>query len=398
MAGDDSDLERSEEPTQRRLDDARERGQILTSQDAFVFAGLGTGAAALAAALVWLPDLAAGWGGMLRLGATPEDLLLPRLRQAWIILLAGGLLAAVPVLVAVLGMQAALGGLAFAPKALGFKAEKLNPLAGMKKMVSAQAGVNLLKSLAKVGVLAVLAYGLFAARLPDLVALGTGSAAADMAGIGQLIVDLLGRLSLGLAAIAAVDIAWSWYSRMASLRMTKEEVKREHKEQNGSPELKGKIRQKQISASRRAARQRASVADVPQATAVITNPTHFAVALRYVPSEQAAPVIVAMGKGPVAAQIVARARGSAIHTLQMPPLARALYFSGEIGMQIDDRLFAAVAAVLAYVFRLDRGERVDEPGVDLPEDMRFDSFGRPETPRQAPASGSGPDAARDPAA
>ena len=387
MAGDDSDLERSEAPTQRRLDDARARGQILTSQDAFVFAGLGTGAAVLAAGLAWLPDLAAGWGRLLQIGAAPEDLLLPRLGQVWVILLAGGLGAAVPVLLAVLGMQAALGGLAFAPKALGFKADKLNPLAGMKRMVSPQAGVNLLKSLAKVGVLATLAYGLFAARLPDLVALGTGSAAAEAARIGRMMVDLLGRLALGLAVIAAADVAWSWHSRMASLRMTKDEVKREHKEQNGSPELKGKIRQKQMAASRRAARQRASVADVPRATAVITNPTHFAVALRYVPSEQAAPVILAMGKGPVAAQIVARARGSAIHTLEIPPLARALYFSGEIGMQIDDRLFAAVAAVLAYVFRLDRGERPEQPGVDLPRDMLFDSFGRPEASPGAP----GPD-------
>lgn len=378
MAGEDSDLERTEEPTQRRLDDARENGQILTSQDLFVLAAIGTGAAVSAVGGAFLTALAGRWAAMLQIGAEAGDLMLPRLASAWWALLVGGLAAALPVLAAVLLAQAAIGGLHFAPKALGFKPDKLDPLAGMRRMVSMQALVTLLKSLVKVGLLGALAWGLFSARLRDFVALGQGDAAADGAALLGLIAALLGRLTLGLGIIAAADLMWQYRSRMARLRMTKEEVKREFKEQNGSPELKGKMRQKQMAASRRAGRQRASVKDVGKATAVIVNPTHFAVALRYVPGEDAAPVIVAMGRGPIAAEIVDRARGAAIHLLQIPPLARALYFSGDIGMQIDDRLFSAVAAVLAYVFRLDRGERADLPEVTLPDDLRFDAHGRPE--------------------
>jgi flagellar biosynthesis protein FlhB len=380
MASEDTDLEKTEDPTQRRLDDARERGQILTSQEAFVFAALGAGTAVLALGMAALPDLAARWAGLLRFDASAADLILPRLSQVWLILLVGGLAAAVPVVVSVLAVQAALGGLRLAPKALGFKPDKLNPLTGMKRLVSAQSGINLLKSLAKVGMLGFVAQGLLMGWLPDFLALGDAGAASATVMMGRQIVTMLGLLSIGLAVIAAADILWQSHSRMASLRMTKDEVKREYKEQNGSPELKGKIRQKQMSAARRMARQSASVAQVPTATAVITNPQHFAVALRYVPSEQAAPVIVAMGKDAVAAQIVARARGAAIHTLQIPPLARALYFSGDIGAEIDERLFPVVAAVLAYVFRLDRGEQADLPDIDLPPDMRRDSHGRPEQP------------------
>lgn len=379
MAGEDSDLEKTEEPTQRKLDDAKERGQILTSQDAFVLAAIGTGAGIFAAGFGMLPRLADDWAAMLRISGDPADLMLPRLAMSWKALLIGGLAAAAPVLLAVVLMQTALGGVQFAPKALGFRFEKLDLLRGMLRLVSAKALVNLLKSLVKVALLGSLAWGVFSARLPDFIALGQSDARADAAVLGGMVVSLLGRLSLGLAIVAVADLVWQYRSRMAGLRMTKDEVRRESKEQNGSPEVKGKIRQKQMQTARRAGRQRASVADVPQATAVITNPSHFAVALRFVPGETPAPVIVSMGQGPIAADIIARARGLGIHTLQMPPLARALYFTGDIGTQIDERLFSAVAIVLAFLFRLDRGERPDDPNVDLPPDLRFDSHGRPET-------------------
>ncbi len=378
MAGEDSDLEKTEEPTQRRLDDARERGQILTSQDAFVLAAIGIGTGLLTIGFRLLPDLAGRWAGLLRIGGDPADLLIPRLALAWRVLLLAGLAAAVPVLAGVILMQTALGGVRFAPRALGFKFEKLDPVSGMARLVSLRALVTLLKSLVKVALLGALTWEVFIARLPDFIALGQGNAAADMAVLGGLTATLLGRLSLGLAVVAVADLAWQYRSHMAGLRMTKDEVRRESKEQNGSPEVKGKIRQKQMQAARRAGRQRASVADVPKATAIITNPRHFAVALRFVPGEMAAPVIVSMGQGPVAAEIIARARALGIHRVQMPPLARALFFTGDIGTQIDERLFSAVAVVLAFLYRLDRGERPDDPEVELPPDLRFDSHGRPE--------------------
>lgn len=385
MADEDSDLEKTEEPTPRKREQALENGQILTSQEAFVFGAMAVATGLCMFVVGQLPQIAGAWGRMLRIEGDLDALMIDRLVDlGWYVLLFG-LGAAVPVMMSVIGLQALMGGLHF--NGPSFKGEKLNPFSGMKRMVSMQALINLLKSLIKVGILGVLAYTVFKAILLDLDGLGALEPATAAARIGQMVVDLLSRLALGLAAIAAVDLAWQYRTLMKGLMMTKDEVKRESKEQNGSPELKGKIRQKQMQAARRAGRQRKALADVPQATAIITNPTHFAVALRYVPGETDAPVILAMGRGPIAHEIMDIGRKAAIHTLRLPPLARALYYSGEIGMQIDDRLFAAVAAVLAHVFRVDRGEAVDLPDIDLPPEMRFDVHGRPETPespRSAP--------------
>lgn len=378
MADEDSDLEKTEEPTPRKREQALENGQILTSQEAFVFGAMAVATGLCMFVVGQLPQIAGAWGRMLRVEGDLDALMIDRLADlGWYVLLFG-LGAAVPVMVSVIGLQALMGGLHFnGPK---FKGEKLNPLPGLKRMVSMQALVNLLKSLIKVGILGVLAYTVFDKILWELDGLGALEPATAAARIGGMVVDLLSRLALGLAAIAAVDLAWQYRTMMQNLMMTKDEVKRESKEQNGSPEMKGKIRQKQMQASRRAGQQRKALADVPQATAIITNPTHFAVALRYVPGETDAPVIIAMGRGPIAHEIMEIGRKAAIHTLRLPPLARALYYSGDIGMQIDERLFAAVAAVLAHVFRVDRGEAVDLPDIDLPAEMRFDANGRPEAP------------------
>jgi flagellar biosynthetic protein FlhB len=116
---------------------------------------------------------------------------------------------------------------------------------------------------------------------------------------------------------------------------------------------------------------------VPQATAVITNPTHFAVALKFVPGEDEAPIVLAQGKGPMAAQIIARARKAHVEVMGIPLLARALYYTGDIGLPINEKLYVAVAAILAHVYRLERGEASDLPDVDVPKDMRFTPEGRP---------------------
>jgi flagellar biosynthetic protein FlhB len=167
------------------------------------------------------------------------------------------------------------------------------------------------------------------------------------------------------------------------MMMTFQEVKQESKEQNGSPEVKGRLRQLQMEASRRAARQRKALPDVANATAVITNPTHFAVAIRYVQGDTRAPVILAMGKGPMAQEIRDRARKHGVTMLQSPLLARALYFTGDIGMEIQEGLYSAVAAILAHVYRLDRGEAGDLPDIDLPPELRFGENGRAEAPPDA---------------
>jgi flagellar biosynthetic protein FlhB len=131
-----------------------------------------------------------------------------------------------------------------------------------------------------------------------------------------------------------------------------------------------------MEAGRRGAERRRALADVPRATTIVTNPTHFAVALRYVPGESGAPVVLALGKGPMAQEIILRGRAAGVQVLRAPVLARALYFTGDIGAEIDERLFGAVAAILAHVFRLDRGQPSEMPEVALPDEMRFDEFGR----------------------
>jgi flagellar biosynthetic protein FlhB len=167
------------------------------------------------------------------------------------------------------------------------------------------------------------------------------------------------------------------FSLRESLMMTFKEVKDENKETNGSPEIKSKLRQLQYEASRRAAKERAALTDVPQATAIVTNPTHFAVAMRYVPGEMEAPVVLASGKGHMAREIIRIGASSGINNVRIPLLARALYFTTDIGMQIDERLYTAVASLLGYVYQLDRGFAVDVPDIDLPPELCLNEFGKP---------------------
>ena len=154
-------------------------------------------------------------------------------------------------------------------------------------------------------------------------------------------------------------------------------MKDEHKDSEGSPEVKSRIRRLQIESSRRAAQASAAVENVGEATAIITNPTHFAVALRYVPGDAGAPKIIAMGRGKLAERIIKKGEETGITVFRSPVLARAIFFTGDIGQEISDRLYNAVATVLAYVYRLDRGETVPEPLVDVPKDLIFNEDGRP---------------------
>jgi len=172
-----------------------------------------------------------------------------------------------------------------------------------------------------------------------------------------------------------IDLSWTTHTHRKGLRMTFDEVKRENREDNGAPEVKGRLRRMQMEASRRGARERAALPNVPEASVVITNPSHFAVALRYRTGQDDAPVIIATGRDVMAAQVIERARKSGVRILRLPPLARALYFTGDIGQSIHPGLFAAVAAVLAHVWRLDKGQPDPTPDPDLPPDMRFDANG-----------------------
>jgi flagellar biosynthetic protein FlhB len=263
--------------------------------------------------------------------------------------------------VATLAAPLATGGIHFSGQALGFKGSRLDPLAGVGRMFSMRSAVELAKALLKVAVIAVAAGIVLHNGFPELVShsnaplKSAASSALDLTGLAAL------ALAAALAGIGLVDLPyqiWDWHKRQ---RMTREELKQEYKESEGSPEVKGKVRQMQAQMARRR-----MMADVPTADVIVTNPTHFAVALRYDDRKNRAPIVVAKGVDHVAAQIREIARKSKVTLLEAPPLARALYRTTEIGAEIPSALYVAVAQVLAYVFQLRRAAEGLGPDPEKP--------------------------------
>ncbi|MEZ5753685.1 MAG: EscU/YscU/HrcU family type III secretion system export apparatus switch protein [Paracoccaceae bacterium] len=379
MAEDDG-AEKSQEPTQKRKDDAREDGSVLTSKEAMIFAGFAVGTGMMALAPAVMPATLPRFSGYFAMGrvADLDAIVAARIGTAFWQVLGVAVAVALPMVLATIAVQIVMGGLHWSPKAMGFKASRIDPLAGLKRMFSGNALVELGKAVAKVVVLGAIAWGMMGGMLPALDRLWQLTPGAAAGVMGSAVMRLMAGLVLGLAAIAAIDVAWQVIKLRKQLMMTLQEVKEENKEQNGSPEVKGRMRQLQMQASRDSAKRRRALDDVPRATAIVTNPTHFAVALRYVPGETRAPVILAMGKGPMAQEIIARGRKVGLAPVQIPLLARALYFTGDIGAEINEQLYAAVAAVLAHVYRLDRGEGSSVPEVEVPPELRFGEFGQRE--------------------
>lgn len=377
MAESDDGQEKTEEPTQKRRDDARKDGKITTSTEVFVFATLSVGTLMLVLGKSTLPAITAYWGSafVLEPGQSLDTLMMLRVKDLFKWILATGLILGLPMMITVLLAQAGMGGLNFAPKALGVKLEKINPIDGMKRMVSMKALVDLSKAILKVTLL--LGAGLFILYplLPSVLGMTMIDPNAATELLGSVLVQVMAGLLVALAIIAAIDLGWQIHSNTKSLRMSRQDLKDEMKESEGSPELKSAIRRKQMEASRRAT-ERKALEDVPQATAIITNPTHFAIALQYDPTAGGAPVVLAMGKGPIAKEVIRRGRRAGVMTLRVPPLARALYFYGAIGREIPEQLYTAVAVVLAHVWRLEQGQLESTPDVEVPDALSVDEFGR----------------------
>ena len=213
--------------------------------------------------------------------------------------------------------------------------------------------------------------------MPQLVNSSNTSLGSIMARVNDAIPTLIGALLIALAIVAALDYFWERYTHTSSLKMTRQELKDEHKQTEGSPEVRAKIRRMQMETSQNAAKQREALDDVENATAIITNPTHFAIALRYVVGESGAPKVLAMGRGLMAEQIISRADKNNITIFRSPLLARALYFTSEIGEEITEKLYNAVAVALAYVYRIDNGEFIEEPNIDIPSDLQLNENGQP---------------------
>lgn len=343
--------ERTEAATPKKREDARKKGQVPRSVD------LGAAAVTLAAAgAIWVfgGSAATGLMGMLSEGLQVgraelayDDIMLRHLGQAASL----GLIAVLPLfaamLVAALGAPALIGGWTFSTEALGFKPERLDPVAGIGRMFSVRSLVELAKSLAKFALIAGIAVAVIHSQIGEVRALAAQPLGTAIVDSGRMAVAALLAMSAGLGLIAAIDAPFQLWQYAKELRMSRQEIREEAKESEGSPESRSRIRSVQQSMARRRMMQ-----DVPKASVVVTNPTHYAVALRYDDKLDAAPVVLAKGADEVAARIRETAREHGVPLVSAPPLARALFRHVDIGRQVPHGLFVAVAQVLTYVWQL----------------------------------------------
>jgi len=369
---DEQQQERTEQATPKRREDARKKGDVARSRELTMTTVMISGAAALL--------LMSGTIGEQIVTAFTQALQFDRshafdvnyLPGAFAVTAGsalGGLLPfAVVLLIAVFAGATAIGGWSFSTSALSFKGERLNPIKGVKRIFSANSLNELIKAMAKFLLVGIIAVSWLWWSVDELLSLGRQpigvaiSNALEICGVSLLVV------STGLILIAAADVPFQLWNHHKKLRMTRQEIRDEFKETEGRPEVKSKIRmlQQQIATRR-------MMEELPTADVVITNPTHFAVALKYDDSSMGAPRVIAKGKGLVAKRIREVATEHGIALFSAPPLARVLFRNVSIGDEIPAALYTAVAQVLAYIFQLSesvttgRG-RPERPVVDINED------------------------------
>ncbi|MER1966509.1 flagellar biosynthesis protein FlhB [Castellaniella sp. GW247-6E4] len=349
----DSDLEKTEPASPRRLEKAREEGQVARSRELGTFLAIVAGAAGL-----WF-----GAGHMYRVlnGVLRGGLWFdPRIARdtrvmveqagdsAWqallLVLPIFGLLALVGVFSSV-----ALGGFLLSAKALEPKFERMSPLKGFKRMFAMQTLVELVKTIAKallIGTVGVMVIWHYRDDMLSLTHMAPTEALTR--GLGLVAWCCL-LIAASLIVVVLIDVPWQLWNHYKQLRMSREDVKQEHKESDGDPYVKGRIRQQQRDMARRR-----MMSAVPSADVVVTNPTHYAVALSYREGQGGAPTVVAKGTGLIAARIRELAAEHHIATLEAPPLARALHHHVPLGQEIPAALYSAVAEVLAWVYQLRR--------------------------------------------
>ena len=369
--------EKTEEPSQRKIDKHKEDGKVLSSKEMFVFTGIAGALLLMYAFSFAFKPLLFEWGNLFVFTGNDklDDLPTTKSLDALFFILKISLYVGVPMLVVVLATQFAVGGINFAPKALTFKSNRINPLSGLKRMFSLKSLVELGKALLKVGLLFASAIGVIYYLLPRILRITDGNLKTGLELTQSSFPLLIGALLICLLIIAVIDYFYQRYEHIKSLRMTKQEVKDEYKQTEGSPEVRAKIRRLQMESATKSAKQQEALENMGEATAIITNPTHFAVALKYEVGQLGAPKIIAMGKGLIAKRIIDIGTEKNITSFRSPLLARALFFTGEIGEEISEKLYNAVAVALAYVYKLDRGEDIETPDIDVPEDLRFNENG-----------------------
>lgn len=368
MTEQDSDLEKTELPSQRRLDQAREEGQVARSRELSTFLALLAGGAGL-----WLMGsyFAQSMLRVLREGlslntglAFHAGQLLPHLRDLSVDML----LTFMPFLLLLLLVAAfsplLMNGWLFSLKPLQPDFSKLDPIAGIGRMFSVNSLMELLKAIGKSVVVGGIGAWVVWHNKEAMLLLVSEPAARSIPHLGSLLWGSFAAIMLGMLLIVAIDVPFQLWEHSKKLKMTKEEVRQEAKETEGDPQVKSRIRSMQ----REIARRR-MMAAIPSADVVVTNPTHYAVALKYSEDGMRAPVVVAKGAHLLAARIREIAAENHVPILEAPPLARALHKHTELGEAIPEALYTAVAEVLAYVYQLRRYETQGGALPQLPKEL-----------------------------
>ncbi len=359
----DSGQEKTEQPTPKKLRDAKQKGQVprskeLNSMTVMVFGALG---------LLFLGShMIADISGFMRQGfrlSRAEVFSQQALLERFTITIYDALAAIGPfmVLMTVVAIftPLAIGGWAFSVDALAFKTDRINPINGFKRMFSSKGLMELIKAVAKFLVVSVVAVTFLWSKADDFLGLGAQSLALALQNGAWLIGQSFLVVSSTLILIAAIDVPFQLWDHSQKLKMTLQEVRDEMKDTEGKPEVKSRVRQVQQEMA-----QRRMMEAVPEADVIITNPTHYAVALKYDHDNMAAPLVLAMGKDLIALKIREIAAFHEIEIFEAPPLARALYANCKIDQEIPSHLYFAVAQVLAFVFQL---RLARQHGSDMPD-------------------------------
>lgn len=350
--GNDSGMDRSEKPTPKKLADARKKGQVAQSRE-------------IPSAMILMTALAVFYFGGQAMASRMTDLMRLSFRSldgGWIHniasvdLMSGWLFdQTLSILLPMMAALLVIGIIAnVAQFGFNFKEDlmvpdfkKINPLSGIKNLVSLKALVELLKSIIKIGFVGLIAYLVVRKELVTIPSLIHAEVAETAAYMGQVAFQIAFFVCLGLIVLAAADFAYQRWQHQKNLMMTKQEIKEERKQSDGDPQVKSRIRSMQMEMA-----QRRMMAAIPSADVVITNPTHFAIAIKFDAKTMDAPLVVAKGADFMAQRIREIARQHDVPLVENKPLARALYGATEIGEMIPAELYRAVAEVLAYVYRL----------------------------------------------
>ena len=363
-------------PTAKRKRTAIESGDVLRSRELTIATGTLVG-------VIWLivagPWVMRGLTSAMRLGFVWNHDTLDRFDPGAMLVAAVGcalppvLVLGLSVLAASLFVQLGLGDGAFVAGNLAPKASRLSPAKGLSRMFGMQGLIEIGKGLAKLTLLGTLTFVWFRSRLAALVGLGAGQLHVQLSFAWNALTILLIYLSVGLLLIALSDFPIQWVRRQARLRMSHQEIRDEHKESEGSPQAKQALRRRQRAVAKGSVRKA-----IQEAHFVITNPTHFAVAMSYDPDIAPAPIVLGKGRGETAMAMRELAAEFGVPVLEYPALARSVYYTTRENQVIREELYVAVAAVLAFVLSLKRGESPPAPRVEVPISVRFDTDGNAE--------------------